>query len=201
MKTLSTTCIILGHKNFGEADKLIYLYIKELGKIKAIARGARKITSKFAGHLETTNFCKISLYFGPKNTIITEISSFKNFKTLRENLDKLNCALKIAEISNRVLMENQQLENLSELLETNLDHLAISQKPELITYSYLLKILDLAGLIPDFKSINTNMETKYLKFLNFIKTNSLKHIEKIKLENEEKQELDKIFDRIIQYAS
>ena len=74
MRNISEKCVILGHKNFNESDKLVFLYSDKFGRIKAIAKGARKITSKFTGHLETLNICFVTLYFGPRNIIITELS-------------------------------------------------------------------------------------------------------------------------------
>ncbi len=201
MKTLSAQCVILGHKNFGENDKLIFLYIKELGKIKAIAKGARKMTSKFTGHLETMNFCNTSLYFGPRNIIITEIVATKNFKLIRENFEKLSTALKIAEISNKLLMESQQIDTLIDLLEETLTYLEKCKNPELVSYSYLIKMLHLVGFFPDLKSIHTNIDIKYLKFLNFLKTSSLKEIENIQIQDDEKIEIDKILSNFMEYAS
>jgi len=71
MKRATTIAIVLGSKNFMESDKIVHLYSEDLGKIRAIAKGARRITSKFVGHLETLNLVTASLYFGPKNTILT----------------------------------------------------------------------------------------------------------------------------------
>ena len=47
-----TETIVLDTEESGEYDRKVYCYTKELGKIAAKARSARKITSKLAGHLE-----------------------------------------------------------------------------------------------------------------------------------------------------
>ena len=120
MKSQSSTCIIIGHKNLGESDKVIHLYSEEFGKIRVIAKGARKITSKFTGHLETLNICNVLIYFGPKNIILNEINTLKNFKEIREDLEKLKCALIISEVVNQLVYENQKIENLIQLIEENL---------------------------------------------------------------------------------
>ncbi|MDD5710917.1 MAG: recombination protein O N-terminal domain-containing protein [Candidatus Colwellbacteria bacterium] len=46
-----TPILVLRRENKGNQDLLFTLYTKDLGKIKAIAKSARKITSKLAGHL------------------------------------------------------------------------------------------------------------------------------------------------------
>lgn len=198
MKNLTTKGIILGHRNFGESDKLIFLYSEDLGKIKTIAKGSRKITSKFTGHLETLNLCNISLYFGPKNIIIQEIQTIRNFRSQKENLETLTSALQISEITNQLIYENQNIEELLPLLEISIHHINNSSKPDLIAISYIVKLLDKMGLIPDFKEVNTKLEEKYLKFLNFIKTRPLSEIENIKLTKEEKIIIQGVIQNIIE---
>lgn len=202
MKSQTANCIILGHKNFGEFDKLIFLYSEEFGKIKVIAKGARKITSKFTGHLETLNICVASLYFGPRNIILTEIATIKNFKEIREDLEKLRSALQIAEITNQIVYENQSLDNLSELIEQTIHHLCTSKKSSLIAHSYMIKFLDKVGIIPDFKTNRAFQEQpteeKYLKFFHFIKTKPLDQIEKIQLTKKEETQIKKLIKNLVE---
>ena len=56
-----TNALVLGVEDSGEMDKSVYLFTKELGKVKARAKSARKITSKLSGHLQPLNFIKIRL--------------------------------------------------------------------------------------------------------------------------------------------
>ncbi|MBD3360522.1 DNA repair protein RecO [Candidatus Peregrinibacteria bacterium] len=198
MKTATTRCIILGHKDFGESDKIIYLYSEELGKIRAIAKGARKITSRFTGHLETLNICTASLYFGPKNIILREISTEKNFFKLRKSLKTISNSLQIAEITNHMLFENKTLDKLIELLENTINHIQTSRKKSLIKTAYLIKLSDKAGMIPDFKQTKIPTGLKYSKFFNFIKNKPYKEIEKISLTKRETKNIKKITNELLQ---
>lgn len=191
MKNFTTKCVILGHKDFGEYHKLIYLYSDELGKIKVIAKGARKITSKFTGHLETLNICTASLYFGPRNIILTEIITTKSFKKIREELSKLNGALRIAELTNKIVYENQTFDDLIQLLEESLKAIIDCDKTALITTSYAIKLLTKAGNVPNYKDNagNSDLAEKYLKFFEFVKNRSFKEIGKIQLSPNEETEI------------
>ncbi len=197
MKSLNVKCIILGHKNFSEKDKLVFLYTQDLGKIKAIAKGSRSITSKFTGHLETLNFCTAKLYFGPKNIILTEITTDKIYFRKRTSLGTISNALDIAEITNQLLFENQKFKNLSKLIETTIKHLKSSRKKTLIKIAYIIKLLDKSGLIPDFKQTKISCEEKYIKFFNFIKSKSYSEIEKIKLTKSEKSYIKEVAKNLI----
>jgi DNA repair protein RecO (recombination protein O) len=198
MKSQTLKCVILGHKNLGESDKWVYLYNEELGKIKAVAKGARKITSKFIGHLETLNTCNITLYFGPRNIIVTEISTIDSQKRIRRDLDKLSGALQIAEITSRVLYENQTLENLFRLMEKTLQHLNTSEKPLLIAMAYIVKLLDKMGLLPDLRMHTYSVDKKYIKFLEFIRSKTFTEIETIALTKEEKERIIQILKTLIE---
>lgn len=202
MKSFNTLAIILGNKNFGENHKLIFLYSKDLGKIKAIAKGARKITSKFSGHLETLNIVEAQLYFGPKNILITEINTLKSFSgKSQKDLDKIEHGLQIAEVTHKLIYENQSFDNLMELLEKTLDQINISQKSTLITQSYIIKLLDKIGHIPDFKKLNSKIEKKYLKFFNFIQKENFLEIEKICLSPSEEQTIKNITFKLLENAT
>lgn len=200
MKNLTVNCIIFGHKDFTENDKLVFLYTEEFGKIKVIAKGARKITSRFTGHLETLNFAKAEIYFGPRNIILKEIITVKIFKKIRENFEKLSAALKIADISNQILYENQQIDNLISLLTQALQQLSVSAKPLLTAQSYIIKILNQSGVIPDFKNLESKLEQKYLKFFHYLKTQSFSNIEKIHLEKTEIIVINNTMEKLIQNA-
>ncbi|MBI5754477.1 DNA repair protein RecO [Candidatus Peregrinibacteria bacterium] len=200
MKSTSINCVILGHKDFTENDKLVYLYSEEFGKIKVIAKGARKITSKFTGHLETLNFATAEIYFGPRNIILKEIITIKNFKKIRDNFESLSATMQIAEITNQILYENQKIDNLIELLIDALEQISTNNKPALTSQAYLIKILDRSGLIPDFKTIAGKLEQKYLKFFHFLKTKSLKEIEKIALNKKESETVNKAMEQIVAYS-
>ena len=78
------------------------------------------------------------IYIGPKYHS-KEIITIKNFKKIRNNLERLRAALQIAEITNQIIYENQKIENLFELLTDAMKQLSISNKPLLAAQSYIVK--------------------------------------------------------------
>lgn len=61
MKEFLTEALVLDSENLAEYDKIINLYTKNLGRISAKAKGARKITSKLIGHLQPLDFTRVRL--------------------------------------------------------------------------------------------------------------------------------------------
>ncbi len=196
MKTATTKCVILGNRDFGEKNKLLFLYSADLGKIKAVAKGARSIKSRFTGHLETLNTISASLYFGPKSTILTELSTEKTFHKKDLPLENLTSALQIAGLTNELIFENQTIDCLPELLEKTIERLSLSQKPLILYLAYAVKLLDLMGKIPDFKESGLGLDKKFLKFFHFLKENDYPKIEKIILTEEENSSARRIIENL-----
>ena len=55
---------MLRHVDYGEADRMLTLYTRQLGKTRALAKGARKIASRKAGHIEPFTYVKLQLAQG-----------------------------------------------------------------------------------------------------------------------------------------
>ncbi len=176
----NVTFIILGTKNLGETDKVIFLYTNEYGLLHVIAKNSRKLTSQFTGKLIPLSHGTAEIYFGPKRIILTEVKS-KNLIGLTNNLKTLRYAQEIANIAKRITPENQTHPHLIKLLIKTITYLKATEKKDIIFATFIIKLFESAGLIPDFKSINTSTEKKYLKFFNYIKTENLEVINNIVL--------------------
>lgn len=74
-----------------DADKMITLYTKQYGKMNALAKGVRKITSKFASNLEIFNYNELVMYKKEDSDIatITGCNSRKSFHKIRNDFFKM----------------------------------------------------------------------------------------------------------------
>ena len=61
--------------NYAEADKVLTVFGRELGKFTVFAKGIRKINSKNRGNMQTLCTSKISFYEGRGLPILTESES------------------------------------------------------------------------------------------------------------------------------
>jgi len=127
-----TEGIILKRRNFGEADKILTVFTKHYGKIKVIAKGIRKITSKKAGTLELFNHCKLVLVKGKHLDIITEVEVIKNFSSLMGNLNKVGVAWYFCELVDKLTAEGQANKDIFELLKNYLENLDQKNTPQFI---------------------------------------------------------------------
>lgn len=82
MHYYKTLGIILKSEPYREADRVYTIYTKRYGKIRAMAKGVRKIKSKLAGHLEPFSLTNLMIVKGKMiDKIISArlIESFGNF--------------------------------------------------------------------------------------------------------------------------
>jgi DNA repair protein RecO (recombination protein O) len=116
--------IVLKRTNFGDADRIYTLLTKESGKVSAVAKGVRKITSRRSGNLDTLNHISVSL---SENTsgfkTITEVKTINSFKNLKSFLDRSLVGYYFAELVYKSVEENSESLEIFELLRKYLEKL------------------------------------------------------------------------------
>jgi DNA repair protein RecO (recombination protein O) len=112
-----TQAFILKRINFGEADRLITLFSKHQGKLRVLAKGVRKPTSRKSGHLELFNLVKLVLAKGKNLDIITEVELVNSFRGWRTNLTRVGVAYYLVELIERLTPEGEKNRQLFRLLE------------------------------------------------------------------------------------
>jgi DNA repair protein RecO (recombination protein O) len=155
MRNFSTEGIILKRMNRGEHDQCIILFSPILGKITAYAKGARKITSSFSGHLEPFNICDFELYRSARGYTITQCRSTETFKTVRANLEKTLNASLAGELFEKTASISDQSEELFTLLKSALNALGKSEKTDLALESFKIKLMLISGILPELRKCAT----------------------------------------------
>lgn len=147
-RSYRTQAIVLGHIEYGEADRIIRLFTAEKGKITAIAKGIRKIRSRKAGHLEP--FTRVSLFLakGRDLDIITQAETLDPYIGLREDLERVALASYVVEVIDRFTYEEGQNVGMFQLLANTLSRLETQQNAETVVHYYETRLLDLLGFRP-----------------------------------------------------
>jgi DNA repair protein RecO (recombination protein O) len=121
---------VLRRIDFGEADRILTLFTATYGKMRAIAKGVRKTTSRKAGHLEPFTRVQLLLASGRELAIITQAEARERFERLAGDLWSASAAWYITELVDRFLEDDDPHPRLYTLfLETlrRLDALAGSE--------------------------------------------------------------------------
>lgn len=161
-RSISVHAIVLRHADWGEADRLITLYTREQGKLRAVAKGARKITSRKAGHLEPFTHVKLQLARGRSLFIVTQADTIEAYLPLRETLVMTGTASYIVELLDRFVYEEEGANpTLFRLLAETLKRLASGEDAWLAVRYYEMRLLDFLGFRPQlFECANCGREIK-----------------------------------------
>jgi DNA repair protein RecO (recombination protein O) len=154
--------VVLRHADWGEADRLLTLYTRERGKVRVLAKGARKIRSRKAGHLEPFTRVTLQLAKGHDLPIVTQADSLDAYLPLGENLIKTGYASYAVELLDRFTYEDES-ENYAiyRLLTEILTRIASEADPWLAMRYYEVRLLDLLGFRPHlFECANCGEEIR-----------------------------------------
>jgi DNA repair protein RecO (recombination protein O) len=154
--------VVLRHADWGETDRLLTLYTRERGKVRAIAKGARKIRSRKAGHLEPFTRVTLQLARSHDLPIVTQADTLDAYLPIHENLVMTSQAAYIVELIDRFTYEDDT-ENygIFQLLTEVLSRLEKEPDPWLAIRYYEVRLLDLLGYRPHwFECANCGREIK-----------------------------------------
>lgn len=99
----STEAIVLRRTDFGEADRILTLFTPAYGKVRAIAKGARRTTSRLAGHLELFTRTQLLLATGRELDVVTQAEGRERLDRLRDDRWHATAAFYAAELVDRFL--------------------------------------------------------------------------------------------------
>lgn len=103
----TTEGLVLKAKNYGEADKIYTIFTKDLGKISAIAKGVRKISSKRAGSLDLLNHIRFAFSEGKGMPLITEVSSLNSFIGAKKSFEDSKICFCVIELIDKFMQEEE----------------------------------------------------------------------------------------------
>ncbi|MDD5382518.1 MAG: DNA repair protein RecO [Candidatus Margulisbacteria bacterium] len=116
MAPYKTKAISLKTAPFAEADKLVTLFTREYGKIKAIAKGARRVPSRFGGRVETFTYGDYFIAKGRSLDIISQCQVIETFQRVREGPQTLPSGLYMIKLVSLGTVEGQRNPELFDLL-------------------------------------------------------------------------------------
>jgi len=156
-RTYRSEAVVLRRANFGEADRLLTLYSREYGKIKAIAKGARKPQSRKTGHVELFMRSRFFIAKGRNLDIITQAESIESYVALRSDLVRTTYASYAVELLDRFTVEEDKHTGIYDLLVNALGWFATAGSLLLTARYYELRLLALTGFHPRlFQCVSCN---------------------------------------------
>jgi DNA repair protein RecO (recombination protein O) len=147
-KLYRTEAIVIRRMNIGEADKILTVYTPTKGKLKLVAKGVRRTTSRLGGHLELFMQCKVMVAKGRSLDLITQSETVSSFPNLRNNLALIAYAWQAVELLDRLTEEELENYPVFSLLSEFLGALEAGHDPVGTSRAYELHLLGYLGYRP-----------------------------------------------------
>jgi DNA repair protein RecO (recombination protein O) len=141
--------VVLRTHKLGEADRILVVMTQGTGKVRAVAKGVRRPTSRFGGRLEPFSHVDLSLYRGRNLDIVTQAELVDGFRSLRGDYDLVTAGSAMLEAVDQVAEEGEPAVRLFLLLVRGLRALdAGPPGPSIVLDAFLLKLLAVEGYRP-----------------------------------------------------
>ena len=143
-----TEAIILRRADLGEADRLLTIFTPARGKLRVVAKGARKPASRKSGHVELFTRSTLLIAKARNLDIVSQAETVEAYRALREDLLRSTYAHYIVELLDRFTGDEEEGAELYDLLADTLSRLCEAENPALLARFYELRLLTLAGYQP-----------------------------------------------------
>jgi DNA repair protein RecO (recombination protein O) len=147
-----TPAVILKRIDLGEADRIVTLFSREVGKVRAVARGVRRGTSRSAGHLEPFTLSDVMFAVGRGELdVISQVDTLESFRAVREDLSRATHAYYLAELVDLLTEDRQENRGVFEALVTALQNLGAMDDMPLVLVLFHLTLCDALGYRPELR--------------------------------------------------
>ena len=149
MATYRDEAVILRTHKLGEADRIVTMLSREHGKIRAVAKGVRRTSSKFGARLEPFMVADVQLYQGRSLDIVQQADSIGAYGAdIVVHYDRFTAASAMVETADRLSDVDATAQHYL-LLVGGLRSLARGEHaPRSILDSYLLRVMAMSGWAP-----------------------------------------------------
>ncbi|MSU76373.1 DNA repair protein RecO [Patescibacteria group bacterium] len=168
MSLTKTKGVIIRATNLREADRILEIYSDDLGKIRAVARGVRKIQSKLAGHLEPFTYVDLMLAKGRGDLpTITGAKALLHFSGIRKDVERMASASYLAELVSRLNPDEQASKRFPIILRDSFEALDTGHEPAQVVAYYEWNAVTAAGWQPELQHCVNCYQKLYPQGLSF----------------------------------
>jgi DNA repair protein RecO (recombination protein O) len=152
MSLFRDTGVVLRTYRLGEADRIVVFLTEQHGKVRAVAKGIRRTSSKFGARLEPLTHVDLLLWQGRSDLdIVNQVEVIDANRVVREDLDRVTVALSMLEVVDQVGQERHANPRLYEMVVGAVAALAVRNSP-MVAAAFFLKVLALEGTAPHLSS-------------------------------------------------
>src|SRR2546427_7348756 len=156
MPLLKTPAIVLKSRKWGDADRIVTFFTLKHGKVRGVARGARRMKSRFGCTLAPFVYCGLVPYEKPGDSLyrVSQPDVREASHPLRSSLETIAGAARLANLACAVTADGDAVPRVFHALLEGFRAIQGSEDHGLTTALYELEILRFAGYLPHLDRCN-----------------------------------------------
>lgn len=148
---IKTEAVVLRSMKYGDTSKIVTFYTHQFGKLKGIAKGARRRENKFGASLEPMSYVSLVLYKKEHRELhlISQCDSIQSYGNIQNSIDKISVGLSILELTDKLSHDEEENHPLFSLIVETLSALdRNSMNIYSLGRSFQLRFVSLLGYAP-----------------------------------------------------
>ncbi|MFS8084453.1 MAG: DNA repair protein RecO [Acidobacteriota bacterium] len=155
MALITTDAIVLRTYNLAEADRIVLCLTRTAGLVRAVAKGARRMKSRFGAALEPFTLIKLAFYEKENRELVTmsQAEIIKSRFDLASQAEASEVLAYMGELVSEFAPPHESNEKMFRMVSACVD--ALAEKPNaarIVTRYFEVWLLRLAGLFPDVRA-------------------------------------------------
>ena len=152
MPLVRTQGIILRSQKWGDADRIVTVYSPSLGKIRGVARGARRMKTRFGGVLEPFGLVDLTLFQKTPDDLgkISQIDLITSYASIRKDLTVMTAAARMVKMVEAITVDRDPNHEMYSALVHGLESLCQEADVSLMTLLFQIHVLSHTGFRPQF---------------------------------------------------
>jgi DNA repair protein RecO (recombination protein O) len=144
--------VVLRTHKLGEADRIVTLLTRQNGRVRAVAKGVRRTTSRFGARLEPFSMVDVQLHRGRSLDLVTQVETLEPYgERLVSDYPRYTAGQAMLETAERLTEEGEPATQQFLLLVGGLRSLSRGEHDSsLVLDAYLLRSLAVAGWAASF---------------------------------------------------
>ncbi|HEX6970844.1 MAG TPA: DNA repair protein RecO [Limnochordia bacterium] len=148
MALYKSQALVLRTRPLGEGDKVVTLFAEGVGKVAAVARGARRVRSRLLGGTQPFVHGRFLLFRGKSLDTLSQVEIVNPFRRLREDLTAMAAASYTAELVDLSVEEREPIDELFGLLLGTWHWIASGTQTPLALRAFELRAMSVLGYRP-----------------------------------------------------
>jgi DNA repair protein RecO (recombination protein O) len=149
VNTLRDEAIVVRTYKLAESDRICVLFTRAHGKVRAVAHGVRKTSSRLGGRMEVLDVVDVQLARGRSELMtVRQAQPLAASSGLRAEFSRLSAAMVLVEVADAVTLEHLADPEYYDMTTRALRAIETAEDPSVVVTAFLLKTLAHDGAAP-----------------------------------------------------